>query len=148
MIILLQQAIEALSTRQYCQECWDSVVWHLNPLVTPKKPLLFGLEFFPDTFEAKSLLEILLRSIQDTRFFLEECVYLYQQSINDFFQGVKDLNDHFMNIFIELRYGVYYYLVPPLNLWGSQTPYGLERKIQTLQRVFRPPIGTLHFKMF
>ena len=59
-----------------------------------------------------------------------------------------DLHSDVMTILLELRYGVYYKIVPPYRIWPKLTVNSIEHKLKTLQRLFYPQIVGLIHKTF
>ena len=144
--LLLLQSLVALTNDNPCPDCLSSIRFKLNPLYWPDQTLEYGLEKYFNPTSLKSLLfENLLRTIHNCRFYLEES--LYRLEIDP--QGIiyKDLYDSFIDLLLDLKFGVFYDHVPRICDFSTLTEYGLQVKIKSIQRYFYPRVKDLIGKL-
>ena len=147
VLILLHQALVALSHRRYCNFCLSISAGRISPLYRPESSLThttLNLDYFNFDPERLTLFEKLLRTIHDTRYFLEVAFFIIQEH-KRMIPGTIYLNldEAFIEVLLELRFGVFHKFVPQRDVWHALTPYGLKAKIRALQRCFFVPIQKL-----
>ena len=143
---LLVQSLIALTDGKHCQDCLSSIRFKLNPLYWPNKSLEYGLEkYFGPTSLKKHLLENLLRIIHNCRFFLEES--LYRLEINPNEMMYQTLYDPFIEVLLNLRFGVFFTHVPRISHFSTLTENGLQVKIRSIKRFFYPKVKDLIVKL-
>ena len=143
---LLVQSLIALTDGKYCHHCLSSIRFKLNPLYWPNKPLEYGLEkYFGPTSLKKHLLENLLRIIHNCRFFLEESLYRLEINPNEMIY--QTLYNPFMEVLLNLRFGVFFTHVPRISHFSTLTENGLQVKIRSIKRFFYPKVKDLIAKL-
>ena len=93
----------------------------------------------------KHLLENLLRIIHNCRFFLEES--LYRLEINPNEMMYQTLYDPFIEVLLNLRFGVFFTHVPRISDFSTLTENGLQVKIRSIKRFFYPKVKDLIVKL-
>ena len=140
LFILLHQALIALTSRCYCTVCLSISGNRICSLYTPELSLdkcAVNLSYFKFDPARHKLFEKLLRTIFDTRYFLEEALFLLQEEENNFPPPIfSSLNDTFVNVILELRFGIFYKSIPHPHTWHALTEYGLNVKIRSVKRIF------------
>ena len=144
LFILLHQALVALKDQQYCPRCLSLSLGRISPLYLPGSPLtdtVLNLDYFNFDTERLTLFEKLIRTIHDTRYFLEVVLFIIQEHKSQIPARIYGtMENPLVEILLELRFGVFYKFVPQRSLWHALTPYGLEVKIRAVQRCFFAPV--------
>ena len=144
--LLLLQSLVALTNENPCPDCLSSIRFKLNPLYWPDQTLQYGLEKYFGPTSLKSLLfENLLRINHNCRFYLEES--LYRLEIAPQVMIYKDLYDSFIEVLLDLKFGIFYAHVPRICDFSTLTEYGLQVKIKSIQRFFYPRVKDLIVKL-
>ena len=153
LFILLHLALAALTNRNYCTVCLSISGKRLCSLYRPElsleKKCAVNLSYFRFDQGRHKLFERLLRTIFDARYFLEEALFLIQQEESKFpTTTFSSLNDLFVKVILELRFGVFYKSIPHPHTWHALTEYGLNVKIRSVKRCFYMPIKKLIHQLY
>ena len=149
---LLGQSLVALTDGVYCEICLSNIHWKMDCLYKPGGDLGWHLTTEDDMSLRSQLFQGLLKTVKDVRFFLEEALMKIQRAeiwMKNQSLDYEDLNNAFIEILLDLRYGVYYkFLVPPRRTWSFVTTRGLEQNKNTIKRLFVPKVKKLIDKLY